>query len=164
MNAEWRVECGEWSTLAEQRKAACRLLGQMVGRPVSVEHDGAGAPLLADEPDLHISVSHCRKAVAVAMCDEGMVGIDVECRRKVSDGLAVRVCTDEELASVRASDDPTMAFLRLWTRKEAVLKMRGTGIKGFGSMVGALVAGGCTVRDVDTGSDDVVAAVAVKAL
>ena len=71
-----------------------------------------------------------------------------------------RVCTAEELAAVRAAADPTMAFLQLWTRKEAVLKMRGTGIQGFGSMVDALVAKEMMVHDLDTAMPDVVATIA----
>ena len=71
-----------------------------------------------------------------------------------------RVCTADEFASVQAAADPVMAFLQLWTRKEAVLKLRGTGIQGFGSMVEALATDDCKVVDVETGNPDIVAAVA----
>ncbi len=97
----------------------------------------------------------------MALSTEGRVGVDVECRRKIGDGLLERVCTPDEQAAVRTSTDPTMSFLQLWTRKEAVLKMRGTGIQGFGSMVGALVASDCTIKDLDTRMPDVVASLAM---
>ena len=71
-----------------------------------------------------------------------------------------RVCTADEQAAVRAATDPTMAFLQLWTRKEAVLKMRGTGIQGFGSMVDALSTKNVAVTDLDTNLPDVVASLA----
>lgn len=157
---EWLVERGEWTTLAEQRAAARRLLGRLTGHDARVEHDADGAPYLPDNPELHISLSHCRRAVAVAVSRTGRIGIDVESRRKVSPSLMERVCTPDERAAIKASDDPTMAFLRCWTRKEAVLKMRGTGIKGFGSMVAATEATDCKVETLDCGLDDVVAAVA----
>lgn len=160
-SVKWRVESGEWRTLADQRAAAYRLLEELTGGEVVVEHDDKGAPYLPDHPELSVSISHCRKAVAVAVRSKGRVGIDVECRRKIGDGLIARVCTLDEQAAVRAASDPTMAFLQLWTRKEAVLKMRGTGIKGFGSMVGALGAKGCHVIDLESCLPDVVASLAM---
>lgn len=161
-SVKWRVESGEWRTLAEQRAAAYRLLGELTGGEVVVEHDDKGAPYLPDHPELSVSISHCRTAVAVAVSPEGRVGIDVECRRKIGEGLLERVCTADEQAAVRAAADPTMAFLQLWTRKEAVLKLRGTGIQGFGSMVDALTATDCHVMDIDTRLPDTVAAMAVE--
>lgn len=161
-SVKWRVESGEWRTLAEQRAAAYRLLGELTGGEVVVEHDDKGAPYLPDHPELSVSISHCRTAVAVAVSPESRVGIDVECRRKIGEGLLERVCTADEQAAVRAAADPTMAFLQLWTRKEAVLKLRGTGIQGFGSMTAALTATDCHVIDLDTRLPDTVAAMAVE--
>lgn len=161
-SVKWRVESGEWRTLAEQRAAAYRLLGELTGGEVVVEHNDKGAPYLPDHPELSVSISHCRTAVAVAVSSEGRVGIDVECRRKIGDGLLERVCTADEQAAVRAAADPTMEFLQLWTRKEAVLKLRGTGIQGFGSMTDALTATDCHVIDLDTRLPDTVAAMAVE--
>ena len=156
------MESGEWRTLAEQRATAYRLLGELTGSEVVVEHDDKGAPFLPDHPESSVSISHCRTAVAVAVSCEGRVGIDVECRRKIGDGLLQRVCTVEEQAAVRAAVDPTMTFLQFWTRKEAVLKMHGTGIQGFGSMTAALTANDCHVMDLETGLPDTVAAMAVE--
>lgn len=163
-NRKWAVERGEWTTLGEQRAAARLLLGRLLGFDPLVDHDGQGAPYLRDHPELSISLSHCRTAVAAAVSHDGPVGIDVESRRRISDGLAERVCSPEERHAIDRSADPTMAFLQLWTRKEAVLKCRGTGIQGFGSMVTALDpdASGIAVTDIATGDPDTVAAVAVK--
>ena len=136
----------------------CRLLDEEHPR---LEHDDKGAPYLPDHPELAVSISHCRTAVAVAVSPEGKVGIDVECRRKIGDGLLERVCTADEQAAVRAAADPTMAFLQLWTRKEAVLKMRGTGIQGFGSMVDALSAEDVVVTDIPCDISDVVCSLAM---
>ena len=72
-----------------------------------------------------------------------------------------RVCTTEELAAIHASEDHTMAFLRLWTRKEAVLKMRGTGIRGFGSIVNAANVTDCKVEELNCGFADTVASLAM---
>ena len=161
MMPKWRVEKGEWGTLAEQRAAAYRLLGELVGGSITVEHDAHGAPFLPSHPGIYISISHCSGAVAVAVSNDVVVGIDIERRRKVSEGLMERVCTPQELESIHSSADPTMQFLRFWTCKEAVLKMRRTGIRGFGSMIEASSSTDCTVEQIDCGSDDIVAAVAI---
>lgn len=157
----WLVEplpAGEGGQRERERALAydilCRLLDEERPR---LEHDDKGAPYLPDHPELSVSISHCRTAVAVAVSPEGRVGIDVECRRRVGEDLMKRVCTADELAAVQASADPTMTFLQLWTRKEAVLKMGGTGIQGFGSMVDALSGKSCHVMDLETRIPDVVA-------
>ncbi len=161
----WQIEPlpeGEGSQRERERALAYDVLCCLLdGDSPRLEHDGKGAPYLPDYPGLSVSISHCRTAVAVAVSTEGRVGVDVECRRRIGDGLMERVCTGEELDAVRAAEDPTMAFLQLWTRKEAVLKMRGTGIQGFGSMVDALAASDCTIKDLDTHLPDVVASLAM---
>lgn len=149
-------------SLATQSEQARKLLDQLVGFHCIVEHDDAGAPCLPDHPELHISISHCREAVAVAVSGSVAVGIDIEGRRKVDASLMRRVCTGDELAAIEAAADLQMCFLQLWTRKEAVLKCRGTGIRGFGSMVEALSNESIVVQDIDTGLHDVVAAVAFR--
>lgn len=136
------------------------MLCKLVGYDCTVEHDFQGAPYIVGRPDLFVSISHCRAAVAVAVSEKGRVGIDVECRRKVTPSLMERVCTPDELAAINEAADPTMQFLSFWTRKEAILKCRGTGIRGFGSMVEALSAKDCTVTEVATDISDVVAALA----
>ena len=157
---QWLVTGGQWPTHAGQSAAARQLLGQLLGFDPVVEHDAHGAPYLPARPDLYISLSHCRTAVAAAVSGEGPVGIDVESRRRVDRGLMARVCTADEMATIDRSDDPTMAFLRLWTRKEAVLKCRRTGIQGFGSMVGALETGDVEIVDLPCGLPDTVASLA----
>ena len=161
----WLIEplsAGEGGQRERERALAydilCRLLD---GEHPRLEHDEKGAPYLPEHLEISVSISHCRKAVAVVVSSEGRVGIDVECRRKIGDGLLERVCTPDEQSAVCAAEDSTMAFLQLWTRKEAVLKMRGTGIQGFGSMVDALTANDCHVIDLEPRLPDVVASLAM---
>ena len=160
----WTIEplCdGAGSQRERERALAYDVLSRLLDEECPrLEHNDKGAPFLPDHPELSVSISHCRTAVAVAVSLEGKVGIDVECRRKIGDGLMERVCTAEELATVHAAADPVMAFLQLWTRKEAVLKMRGTGIQGFGSMVDALSAKDIHVSDLETCIPDVVCSLA----
>ncbi len=87
-----------------------------------------GKPFLQNYPDLHFNMSHCKKAVAVAL-HNAEVGIDVECRRAVSQALMERVCSVGEQEIIRMAADPELEFIRLWTRKEALLKCMGVGIR-----------------------------------
>lgn len=73
------------------------------------------------------SISHCKNALAVALGD-CQLGVDVESFRHAEDALLRRTMNPEEQEEVRAAADPTEAFIRLWTRKEAVLKLAGTGL------------------------------------
>lgn len=157
---EWATQKLITGSRREQSEEVRKLLDQLVGFHCIVEHDDNGAPYIADHPELNISISHCREAVAVAVSDEGAVGIDIEGRRRINKSLILRVCTADEANEINASDDPEMLFLKYWTRKEAVLKCRRTGIKGFGSMVDASTAGDCRVIPVDTDINDVVATLA----
>lgn len=158
-SGQWTVDGGHWVTHAAQSAAARQLLAGLLGHEAVVEHDSHGAPYLPAHPELHISLSHCRTAVAVAVHSQA-VGIDIESRRKINPSLIERVCTPDEQAAIHRSDDPDMTFLQLWTRKEAVLKCRGTGIKGFESMVHALEATDIEVQDLACDLPDTVAAIA----
>ena len=73
------------------------------------------------------SISHCKNAIAVVLSDRP-VGVDVESFRHAEEALLRRTMNPEEQGEVRAAADPAEAFTRLWTRKEAVLKLRGTGL------------------------------------
>ncbi|MBR1850534.1 MAG: 4'-phosphopantetheinyl transferase superfamily protein [Bacteroidales bacterium] len=128
---------------AEQREACRKLVGLLLADrgtadPLpAIGHSPKGQPLLTNHPELCISLSHCRTHVAAALSDSA-VGIDIEGRRRISPTLLRRVLSADEYQSITQADDPDMQFLRLWTAKEAFLKQQGTGIVGFGSLVGAI--------------------------
>lgn len=88
-------------------------------------YNNYGQPLLPNGP--FFSISHCRDALAVAV-DERPIGIDVESIRHADESLIRRTMNDTEQQLIFNSLSKDEAFIRLWTQKEAVLKMRGTGI------------------------------------
>ena len=139
-----------------------RLLADSMGitDPGTVDHDPQGRPFLPSHPSLYISISHCRTAVAAAIALVP-VGIDVESRRRVGESLIARVCTPAEQAAVQSAHDPTMHFLQLWTKKEAILKCRGTGITGFTSLTEALACDDLNVQTLHTGLPGTVASLAI---
>lgn len=97
-----------------------------LGNPMLIigEHD---KPSLSHS-NLQISISHCSKGVAAAV-DERPVGIDIErIQSSVKDDLCRYVLNEREYASILASDKPEVEFTRLWTMKEALLKLKGTGL------------------------------------
>lgn len=81
---------------------------------------------------LDYSVSHTIDLVIVAVVEGGSVGVDMESTRTARNtaGFAHMVLTSSErgyLATVPANE-LTHAFLKLWSRKEAVVKLSGYGL------------------------------------
>ena len=86
-----------------------------------------GKPYLIRYPDVHFNLSHCKRGIAV-MVDFSPVGIDIESFHRENEALVRRTMNDAEIEAIQASPNPTATFTQLWTQKEAVLKLRGTGI------------------------------------
>ena len=93
-----------------------------------------GKPYLPPEHGLHFNLSHTH-GLAVFAVSGRPVGIDDEQVRKVPDamGLVQRFFSEGEhrLFCQLAADDVPAAFLRAWTRKEAVLKAVGRGVQSL---------------------------------
>ena len=110
-----------------------------------------GKPFLLARPDIHFSISHTKNAILVAISD-APIGVDIEAFRSPSAALIARTMNATEQAAIatadgwnihrtpgtreahleqpQASGTPEGLFSAIWTRKEAVLKLRGTGIEG----------------------------------
>ena len=86
-----------------------------------------GKPYLKDYPDIYFSISHCREAVGCLVSDRPC-GFDVEHIRKAKEELVRYTMSEEEQNVIFSHPFPDIAFTRLWTQKEAVLKLKGTGI------------------------------------
>jgi phosphopantetheinyl transferase len=92
---------------------------------VEVRADAQGRATVAG---VHVSVSH-KDDVAVAIVGARPVGIDVETIAPRTESFVRISFSDEELAlGATAGHDPNEWMTRLWTAKEAVAKMRGTGM------------------------------------
>ncbi len=87
-----------------------------------------GKPVLTDYPHIHFNLSHCKEAVACVVGDEP-VGVDVERIGRYTEQLADYVMSEEEVSQLNTSDSPEREFIRLWTKKEALLKLTGEGIR-----------------------------------
>lgn len=89
-----------------------------------------GKPFLLARPDIHFSISHTKNAILVAISD-APIGVDIEAFRSPSAALIARTMNATEQAAIlQPSGTREALFSAIWTRKEAVLKLRGTGIEG----------------------------------
>ena len=103
-----------------------RLLFGLDGTPVFSfgEH---GKPFLPEHPDVHFSISHCREAVGCLVSDRPC-GLDIERIRPLREELVRHTMNPAEAEAVFSAPCPELMFTRLWTQKEAVLKLIGTGL------------------------------------
>ena len=73
------------------------------------------------------SISHCKEGIAVAIAPHP-IGVDIESFRQYSESLLKKTMNEQEILLIQQSAEPSVEFIKLWTKKEALLKMRGTGI------------------------------------
>lgn len=80
---------------------------------------------------IEFSISHSGDAVWVALCRGIAVGIDVESGESVDDPLGMAQVfhpAERDALGELPAEEATGAFLRCWTRKEAVIKALGEGL------------------------------------
>ena len=88
------------------------------------EHD---KPFLKNYPGWYFNISHSKTAVCCVLSRKEM-GIDIEEVGEYKESLAAYICNDKELESLHDSENKADDFYKLWTRKEAIFKMIGSGI------------------------------------
>ncbi|HEV2343403.1 MAG TPA: 4'-phosphopantetheinyl transferase superfamily protein [Actinocrinis sp.] len=95
-------------------------------------HEADGRPVVRGAA-VHVSVSHGRGVLAAAASTDFPVGVDVEAVRRIPvRNLARRWlrAAEAEWIERREPDERIVAFLWLWTQKEALGKARGLGLAG----------------------------------
>lgn len=86
-----------------------------------------GKPSLAEHPEIHFNFSHCKHAVICALSD-APIGVDVERIGRYREELARHCMNEQEMTEIQSSPNREVTFTRLWTQKEALVKLKGTGI------------------------------------
>ena len=86
-----------------------------------------GKPSIVGHPEICFNLSHCKEA-AVCVISDKSVGVDVESIREYKESLVNYTMNDEEVSLIKSAENPAAAFIRLWTMKEATMKLIGTGI------------------------------------
>lgn len=114
----------------------------------------SGKPFLRELPDVHFNISHT-KGLVVCAVSTSPVGIDAEKIRPYPKSV-LRKMTEKERTYVQQSHSPDEAFMRVWTMKEAMIKLTGEGLSALektecvpGKVLcsGVAVSGGTPVYD-----------------
>lgn len=87
-----------------------------------------GKPALDGGP--HFNLSHTGALAALAVSDDGPLGIDIERRAEIEDAVARHSFSPAEYAALSRlpATEWRAGFYRCWTRKEAIIKAVGLGL------------------------------------
>lgn len=98
----------------------------ITGNPL-FDYGDHGKPAIQGHPEIFFNLSHCREA-AVCVLGDRPLGVDVESVGRYKQRLADYTMNTAELRLIAQTDRPDVAFTRLWTMKEARMKLTGEGI------------------------------------
>ena len=116
----WFDELPSDQELSEQVRAAM----------ATFERSETGYPCLTEQP-CTLSLAHSNALAVCAMDAHAVVGVDVEpLTRQIKRhaDIIARYFSEKEQENIQNSCDPQGEFLRVWMRKEALGKARGTGL------------------------------------
>lgn len=117
------------------RSAVRKIASLYTGKPplsFQIELSPQGKPFFANFADIFFNISHSQTGLAVAF-SRNEIGFDIENihRHRNSLGIANRFFTKREIAMLNNQNQANSdIFLRIWTAKEAMLKLSGAGISG----------------------------------
>jgi 4'-phosphopantetheinyl transferase len=112
-----------------------RILASYLDQPpesLAVREAFGGKPELTGEPArLRFNLSHSRSVAALAVALDMEVGVDMEDVRPIETDVAKRYFSPTEFASLSTLGGQSWldGFYRCWTRKEAILKAEGLGLR-----------------------------------
>lgn len=99
-----------------------------------IETTPSGKPYLKDYPSLFFNLSHTDNLILIAIADS-LVGVDVEKNERNADKEAIikHFFSEREQQSFFSQPEKLrqQAFVKGWTRKEAILKATGEGLSAM---------------------------------
>ena len=126
LTVERRTRLEKYNIIEDKQRclAAGLLLRFAMGESAGhIEHTAKGKPFLKEGPCFNLS--HSGEYVILAV-SENEVGADIERIGPYKEKLVRRCCTEDEFTWLSLREGT--AFYRLWTGKEAVMKVTGYGL------------------------------------
>lgn len=120
-----RSVCGEMLA----RRAISKMCG-IDAKNLVFETKKSGKPYCKNA-DIEFSISHSGDYAVCAVSDKP-IGIDIQKIAHYSEKTAKRVCSEKELSEIEKSEDKDAEFIKLWTKKEAILKRDEKGVFSIG--------------------------------
>ena len=84
-------------------------------------------PFLSGQSGIHFNLSHCCNSCSCIVSDSE-TATDISDIRHISLRTAKYFCSSDELDHASVLEDPTDELVRLWTRKECLSKLDGSGL------------------------------------
>lgn len=103
----------------------CYLLRKKHHIQDTISFNKYGKPFINNK--IHYSLSHSLGCCAIAISN-CKIGIDIEKTRELDEAFKYRFFTNNELQQINISKNPKIKEIEIWTRKEALYKMLGTGL------------------------------------
>lgn len=139
MSEERKTRCLRYKFTDDRRRMAFSdellrgLLAEQYGvdeNEVIIKNLPSGKPVAEVKgKEIFVSITHSGDFVASAVSDTP-VGIDLEVKREFKTSV-LKALKEEEREFIEKSKDKTSAFLKIWTAKEAYVKLTGQGLAGF---------------------------------
>jgi 4'-phosphopantetheinyl transferase len=143
-------------------RALRSILARVTSAPLNFALAENGKPFLAAAPGIRFNLSHSRGMALAGVALEVEVGVDIELLRPVPEHVAIAARffppSEAEALAAMPEGERERDFFRRWTRVEAMLKARGTGLYG----AGAELDGRWTTCEIEAGDAFAAAAAAAN--
>ena len=135
MSEEKKTRVSRFKNIDDKKRSVCAemlakkvISGKFSVSPLDIKIGAkdSGQPF-CENFNIHLSLSHSGDYAACAVSD-APVGIDIQKIVPYNRKTAEKVCSAPELSAIENSGDTAAEFIKLWTKKEAVLKKSGTGV------------------------------------
>lgn len=100
-----------------------------INEPELISFKNFGKPIFKSSSRIEFNISHSRNQVVCCVAFNSPVGIDLEFIRPVDIELYRNYLNLSEWQFIINSETPKLIFLKLWVRKEAVIKADGRGME-----------------------------------